>query len=171
MTEQLAQVGLTAKFKIKQGDVLPVLNDQLQYSDGTFPNFTGASAHVNFVMRALTANDVTINATATLGNSSAAASVGGVSYTLTAADTKTPGLYMACWVDTLHGQQFPSDGYLAVEVEQNLTTAGGAMLLSVSDAKDYLNIPEGLRTHDSKLARFINGMTPVVEMLTGPILQ
>ena len=169
MAEQLAQVGITAKFKIKQGDILPVYNDQLQYSDGTFPNLTTHSVH--FVMRALTASDVTTNAAATLGNSSAGASVGGVSYTFTTTDTKIPGLYMAYWEDLTTGQTFPTTGYLAVDIEDNLTTPGGAMLLSVADVKDYLNIADNVHTHDSKLYRWIRGVTPLVEHLCGPILQ
>lgn len=169
MAEQLAQVGITAKFKIKQGDTLPVYNDQLQFSDGTFPNLTGHSVH--FVMRALTASDVTINAAATLGNSSAAASVGGVSYTFTTTDTKTPGLYMAYWEDLTAGETYPTDGYLAVEIQDNLTTPGGAMLLSVADCKEYLRINETSHTHDTLIARWIRGVTPLVEHLCGPILQ
>src|ERR1039457_3499102 len=124
MAEPLALSSSTAKFKIKQGDVLPVLTDAITYSDGsTAPSFTGAS--VSFVMRALTANNVTTNTAATLGNSATAASLGGLSYTFTKADTATAGLYSAYWLNTGTGQVYPTDGYVTVEVEENLTTPGG----------------------------------------------
>lgn len=158
-----------ADFTIKQSDVLPILNDQLSYSDGTNPNLTGHT--VNLVVRALTANDVTFNKAATLGSSSTAASVGGVSYTFTAGDTNLPGLYVAYWHDITAGQVFPSVGYLTLEVQENLTTPGGSTIVALGDVKDYLNIAGSQRTHDGELLRFIAGITPVVEMLTGPILQ
>ena len=157
-----------ADFFIKQGDTLPVLTDTLTYSNGTAVNLAGAS--VTFVMRAMTANATTTNATATVTN----AATGAISYTFTATDTATAGMYMANWLVTFGGgalMTFPTDGYIEINVEQNLTTPGGAQLMSLTEAKGYLNIPSSDRTRDTKLLQFLSELTPVIEFYTGPIIQ
>lgn len=158
-----------ADFTIKQGDVSPLLLDTLTYSDGTAVNLTGHT--VNFVMRAMTANDVTTNLTATLGNSTTAASIGGVSYTFTTTDTDAPGVYAANWYDATLGMTFPTVGYLTIEIQPNITTPGGATIVGLGELKDYLNIPAATHNHDAKLLRFIESVTPIVENLTGPVIQ
>lgn len=158
----------TADFFIKQGDTLPVLSDTLTYSNGSAVNLTGAS--VNFIMRALTASATTTNAAATIVTPAS----GTVQYTFTATDSATAGTYMANWFVTFSGgttMTFPTDGYISVNIEENLTTPGGAMLLSLPEAKDHLNIPTADRTRDAKLLNFITELTPVIENFTGPILQ
>lgn len=158
----------SADFIIKQGDVLPVLTDTLTFSDGSAADLVGGS--VNFVMRALTAAGTTTNAAATIVNA-----VGGqVSYTFTAQDTAGAGMYMANWVVTFAGgtvMTWPTDGYLEINIEENLTTPGGQQLMSLTEAKGYLNIPSSDRTRDTKLLQFIAELTPVVEAITGPIIQ
>ena len=157
-----------ADFYIKQGDTLPVLADTLTYSNGTAVSLAGAS--VNFVMRALSANTTTTNAAAVVTNSA----TGQVSYTFTAVDSATAGSYMANWFVTFPGgatMTFPTDGYIEINVEENLTTPGGAQIMSLGEAKDYLNIPTADRTRDAKLLRFLVQLTPVIENITGPILQ
>ena len=159
-----------ADYTIKQGDAASIAwTDTLTYSDGSSPNLAGAT--VKFVMRALTANNVTTNLTATITNNTAPATV---SYTPTAADTTNAGMFAANWVVTFASglvEQFPTVGYLTVEIQENLTTSGGASIVALGDVKDYLNIPATDRTHDGELLRFIDGCGPVVEHITGPILQ
>ena len=155
-------------FAIKQGDVLPVLSDTLTYSDGTAVNLTGAS--VKFVMRSLIAIGTTTNTSATIVNATA----GTVSYTFTTTDTATAGRYQGTWIVTFAGgqvQQFPTDGYLDIAVEENITTPGGQQLVSLGEAKEYLQINTTDRTRDARLLRFIEQLTPVIEFITGPIIQ
>ena len=156
-------------FTIKQGDTAPVLTDTLTYSDGSTVNLTGAS--VNFVVRQMTANNVLFNKTATITSTSSPATV---SYTFTAADTAVAGQYVGNWIVTFSGgsqMTFPTVGDLELTVEENLTTPGGARIVSLGEVKDYLNIPANDRTRDAKLIRFIDQLRPVIENITGPILQ
>ena len=159
-----------ADYTSKQGNAASITwSDTLTYSDGSSPNLAGAS--VKFVMRALTAQDVTINAAATITNNTGPATV---AYTPTATDTANAGLFAANWQVTFSGggvESFPTVGYLTVEIQQNLTTPGGASIVALGDLKDYLNIAATDRTHDGELLRFIDGVTPVVENICGPIVQ
>ena len=157
-----------ADFSIKSGDVLPILSDTLTYSNGTAVNLTGAS--VKFVTRAITAMGPTTNATATIVTPAA----GTVSYTFTAADTAVAGHYQATWIVTFSGgqiQQFPTDGYLDINIEENITTPGGQTLVSLGEAKEYLQINTVDRSRDARLLRFIEQLTPVIESITGPVIQ
>lgn len=157
-----------ADYSIKQGDVLPIFTDTLTYSDGTPVNLTGAT--VKFVMRALTSNTLTTNAPATVVNPGG----GQVSYSPTVADTATPGQYMGNWLVYFAGytgpQTWPTTGYLWVDVEENIVTAGGATIVGLPDVKEVLNIPAGDRSHDAKLLRRINAVTKVVEGIVGAVL-
>lgn len=111
---------------------------------------------------------VALTGVATITN----AASGKVQYAFTAADTANWGDYQATWQVTLPGgalMTFPTVGYLNITVEQSLATAP-QQLVSVADAKEYLNIPSTDRTQDAKLTRFINSLRPVVEAITGPII-
>ena len=56
---------------------------------------------------------------------------------------------------------FPTDGYIEINIEENLTTPGGARLVSLGEIKDHLNIPAADRTRDAKLLRMLAGfVTP-----------
>lgn len=159
---------MAADFVIKQGDSAPVLTDTLTYSDGTAVNLTGAT--VTFTMRSLTAAAAQIAAApATVTTPTA----GAVSYTFSATDSAVAGNYAANWQVTFPDTSvmtFPTDGYLDIWVEPNLTASAAQQLVGLADAKDYLNIPASDRSHDQKLLRFIAGATPVVEHVTGPIV-
>lgn len=159
---------MAADWTVKQGDTFPTLTDVLTYSDDSPANLTNAT--VTFVMRSLAASaPLALTGTVTVYNATA----GGVSFTPSAQDTSTPGMYMANWVvDWNDGTQmtFPTIGYLWVSVEENLTTTGGAQLVGLPDVKDYLNIPSNDRTRDAKLIRFIHAVRPIVEHITGPII-
>ena len=112
-------------FSIKQGDVLPVLSDTLTYSNGTAVNLTGST--VNFVMRSITAPLPSVNAAATIVTPAS----GTVSYTFTTTDTAVAGRYQATWIVASPGyqvQQFPTDGYLDIAVQENITSAGGQQI-------------------------------------------
>jgi len=154
-----------ADFVAKQGTT-PVFAYTLLNADlATSPNVTAHT--VNFVMRSLTGNDVTINATATL----VVAASGQVSYTFTTTDTATAGRYQAYFQDTTAKLIYPIVGELTIDIQENLTTPGGARLVTLGDVKDHLNIPAATNTHDLELLLTIDAVTPVVENITGPILQ
>lgn len=159
---------MVADYTIVQGDTAPVFTDTLTYSDETAVNLTGAT--VTFVMRALTAAaPVSLAGTTTV----TAAAIGAVKFSPSAADTASPGMFMAKWSVVFQDgstMQFPTVGYLWVSVEENLTTAGGAQLVGLPDVKDYLNLPANDRIHDAKLIRFIHAVRPLIENITGPII-
>lgn len=151
---------------IKQGSTSPALTQTILDGSGNPLDLTGAT--VSLAIRALTAANATVNP-ATVSD----ALSGLVSYTFTTTDTAVPGIYTAEFIVTLSGgavYTWPNDGYLEISVEPNLSTAGGAMIVSLGEAKDYLNFQNTDRTRDAKLLRFIKGLTPVVESITGPIL-
>jgi hypothetical protein len=121
-------------------------------------------------MRSLTSNATTVAAAAMVTN----ATTGAIAYTFTTQDTATAGMFMATWLVTFPGgstMTFPSDGYIEINIEENLTTPGGQQLMSLTEAKGYLNIPSSDRTRDTKLLQFIAELAPVVEAITGPIIQ
>lgn len=155
-------------YVIKQGDTKPIVTATILDATGAVVNLTGCT--VQFVMRALTSNTPLIQKSATVVTPAA----GTVSYTWTAQDTATAGNYMAQFVVTFGDatiQSFPVDGYLEVLIEENLTTAGGARLVSLGEVKDYLRINTPDKSRDAQLMRMIDGLTPVIEFITGPILQ
>lgn len=155
-------------FTIKRGDTLPVLSDTLVYSDGSAVNLTGAS--VNFVMRPMTALAPTTNAVATVVSPTA----GTVSYTFTTGDTAASGVFSACWRVTFSGgtlMTFPTVGQMEVSIEEDIITPGGQRIVGLGEALDYLGIQTTDRTRDAKILRFIDGATPVIEDITGPIIQ
>jgi hypothetical protein len=155
-------------FSIKQQDVLPILSDTLTYSTGAAVSLTGAT--VNFVMRSITAASPSTNLAATVVTPAS----GTVSYTFTATDTAVTGRYQGSWVVTFGTgqiQQFPTDGYLDIAVEENLTTPGGQQIVSLGEVKDYLNFSNVDRVRDAKLLRFIHQIRPAIEFITGPIIQ
>lgn len=156
-------------FIIKQGDTLPILTDTLTYSNGDAVDLTEAT--VQFVLRSQNAPAPTVNAAATVTD----ASTGSIEYLWSAADTAAPGLYEGTWIvtfpDSAGQMSFPTDGYLDVAIEANLTsTTGPTQLVSISDAKDVLNIPASDRTNDAKILRWIRSARPVIEQLCGPII-
>ena len=160
---------MAADFTIKAGDTAPVLSDTLTYSDGTSPNLAGAT--VNFVMRSMTANNYAFNKTATVTSATSPATV---QYTFNSTDTATAGQYVGNWIVTFSGgsqMTFPTVGDLEITIEENLTTPGGARLVSLGEVKDYLQIPPTDRSRDAKLLRFIDQLRPVIEGITGPIIQ
>lgn len=157
-----------ADFSIVKNDVLPMLSDTLTYSDGTAVNLTGAT--VKWIMRQLTASAPSTNLAATVVNPAA----GMVSYTFTAADTAVAGQFMGKWTVTFSGgqtQSWPTVGYIEVTVEEDLVTPGGARLVGLGEVKDHLRIPASDRIHDNRLTRMIDSVVPVIENITGPILQ
>ena len=159
----------TVDFVIKKGDVRPVLSSTLTYADGSSVNLTGAT--VRFVMRAQTAISPTTNAAATVVTATAPAVV---SYAFTPADSAVTGRFMGEWHVTFADASlmtFPSDGYLEIVVEEDLVTAGGARLVGLGEVKDHLRIPNSDRSRDARLLEMIDSAAPIVENLTGPILQ
>lgn len=152
---------------IKQGDTSPPFNQAILDQNGNRQDLTGAT--VNFVMRALTATTPVVNAAASVLD----ASSGMVQYTFTSAQTATPGLYSGVFTVVLPGgatYTYPNDGYLEISVQENIVSADGLELVSVADAKDYLNIPSSDRTRDAKVLRYIRACRPVIEAITGPII-
>lgn len=156
-----------ADFVVKQGDKGLVITGAFVDSAGAAINLTGGS--VTVAIRQMTALAPLTTATATITGASA----GLVSYTLTATDTALAGQYMVEFHATVSSNTYtaPTAGYYELTVEENLTTAGGQRLLGLGEVKDYLNIPAADRSQDAELIRFIDAMTPVVEFITGPVLQ
>ena len=157
-----------ADYTLKRYDTGPAITATLLDVNGSVINLTGAS--VNFVMRPMTALAPTTNLAATIVSPSA----GTVSYTPTSTDTGIAGIYQAEFHITTSGGQkltYPTDGYLEVSVEEDLVTPGGSRIVGLGEVKDYLNIQNSDKTRDAKLVRFIDAMTPVVEGITGPIVQ
>ena len=158
----------TADYVVKQGDTANTLNAALTYNDGTAVNLTGAT--VKFVMRAYTAANPAINAAATIVTPAA----GTVSYTFTAADTATAGTYEAVFQVTFSGgttQTFPTDGTLEIWVEENAATSTTPRLVGLAEVKDYLRITATSREYDNRLLAMIDAAAPVIEAITGPVLQ
>lgn len=158
-----------ADWNVKQGDTSPAITSTLKNTDGSTINLAGAT--VKFVMRPQSSTSPTVNAGATITNTTNPANV---QYTFTATDTATPGQYMATWIVTFADSSvmtFPTDGYLEVVVEENITTPGGSRVVSLGEVRDYLNIAVTDKSRDAKLLRFIDAGTKVVEGICGPILQ
>jgi hypothetical protein len=156
-----------ADFVTKQGST-PTWQVGLVDANGNKLNLTGAS--VNFVMRALSASSPVINSPATIVDTNSA----NVSYTFTAAQTAAAGIYAAEFQVTQSNGVLvtsPTDGYFEISIEENLSTAGGATLVSLGEVKEYLGISTQDKSRDAKLVRFINDVTPVIEQITGPILE
>jgi hypothetical protein len=159
---------MAADWTIVQGDTAPVFNDTLTLADGTVPTLTGAS--IVFTLRSsAAAAPLTLTGTATIMSTSS----GTVRYTPSAGDTAVAGRYLASWrVTFVDGSTmtFPTVGYLTVDVEANLTGMA-ATLVSLTDVKEYLGIASGDRNRDDDLLRAIQAVRPVVENITGPIVQ
>ncbi len=155
------------EFLAKQGDSGPAWIDELSYSDGKLVNLEGCT--VQFVMRSLASrSSVVLTGTIDVPNPLA----GCVLYSPSSDDTALAGDYMACWIVTYpSGAQmtFPTVGYRAVRIEASLT-AETQQLLSLPEVKDYLNIDENDRAHDTKLLEHIEAVRPLIEGVTGPIV-
>ncbi len=153
---------------VHKGDTEPPLLAVITDEDGVVVNLTGAS--VTFVMRQLSSNAPVVNAAATIVN----AAGGQVQYSWSTQDTALAGLFMGEFHVTDSGggtYTFPNEGYLEILVEDSLVSAPGNQLVSLPDAKEFLNIPTSDKTRDAKLLRFIRAMRPLVENITGPIIQ
>jgi hypothetical protein len=102
---------------VKKNDSYDVITYQLENEDNSLIDLTGAS--VNFVMGKK--NKLITNASAIITS----ATSGIVSYQLTANDTLVSGTFLAEFVVTFaNGTQktYPSNGYITVDIEQNLDT-------------------------------------------------
>lgn len=161
---------MPADFNFVQGDTHVVATDALTYSDGTAVDLDGAT--VTFVMRSLTSSTpLTLTGSTTVTN----AASGEVQFSPSGDDTSTPGEYMANWYVVFpdaSDMTFPTEGYLWVRIQENLSTAGGQQLVSLPQVKDYM-ASFGLnsdRAHDAKLIGFIQAVTPLIENRIGPVL-
>ena len=157
-------------FTIKKGDTSPTMQTSLVDASGVAVNITGATA-VRFVMRSLTGVAPAANALGTVVN----AATGVVSYTYTATDTANAGLFQASWIVTFASGAvgtFPTLGYLEISVEEDLITQSTVgRLVGLGETREHLNFAPGDRSHDAELIRMIDAITPVVEFITGPVIQ
>lgn len=157
-----------ADLTVRQGDSLPAFPVTILDQNGYVFDLTGCT--VTFVMRAMNASTPTVNAAATI----VSAPAGTVQYAWGATDTATTGIYACTFqvVNTTSGATytFPNDGYLEVSIEENLTTPGGATLVSLGEARDYLNFLTTDKARDAKLLRLIRSLQPTVEFICGPII-
>ena len=86
-------------------------------SSGTAIDITGAS--VSFKMRAVNSSSLKVNSSATITN----ASNGAVSYTFSASDTDTAGLFQGEFQVTFSGgaiETFPNSEYISINVLDDL---------------------------------------------------
>lgn len=159
---------MAADWIIVQGDSEPAFGDELMLASGEKVNLEGAE--LAFVMRALTANrPLDLTGTTEITNPAE----GKVAFFPSAHDSATVGNYMAQWVVTFSGGEkmtFPTEGYLWVQVQENLSTPGGAQLLGLPEVKDYCHIRESDHTHDTFLINAIEAVQPLIENLTGPLI-
>lgn len=161
---------MAADFKFVQGDTHIAATDQLSFSDGTTPNLTGAT--VKFQMRSLASTTpLSLTGTTTVTDNLA----GKVQFAPTAADTATPGEFMANWLVTFgDGSQmtFPTDGWLWVTIAAGLSASTAGQLVSVPEVKEYMASfgLSGDRLHDVKLMRYIAAATMEVENIVGPVI-
>lgn len=159
---------MSLSFNLKRGDTFPAITGALTYSDGTIVNLTGAS--VQIVMRSQTGSQPKVSKTATI-----VSPIGGtVSYSWTTQDTDTAGEYDVEWIVTYFGgavQRFPTNGYVTVSIEEDLSTPGGARLVSLEELREHLRMSPTDVTFDARLLRLVDGITPAIEFVTGPILQ
>ena len=103
-------------FNIKQNDTSPALSVVVADSSGTAINITGAS--VIFKMRAVNSSSLKVNSSATITNAS-----NGVSYTFSASDTDTAGLFQGEFQVTFSGgaiETFPNSEYISINVLDDL---------------------------------------------------
>ena len=157
-----------ADYTLKRYDTGPAITATILDANGNVVNLTGAS--VNFVMRPMTAVAPTTNLAATIVTPSA----GTVTYQPTATDTGIAGIYQAEFHITSSGgvkTTFPTDGYLEVSIEEDLVTPGGSRIVGLGEAREYLGFQNSDKSRDAKLLRFIDSMTPIIEGITGPIVQ
>lgn len=154
---------------IKRGSTLPALTAALVDASGNAINLTTATT-VTMVMRLQSGSAPKISKTATITN----AATGAVSYSWTTQDTDTAGRYDVEWVVNWNSgdvQRFPIQGYQSISVEEDLTTPGGARLVSLEEIRDHLRMSSTDHAFDARLLRLLDGITPVIENITGPILQ
>jgi len=159
---------MPADWIINQGDTAPLFYDELTYDNGAKIDLTGAT--VTFVMRALTSNrPLSLTGKVTV----ITPAEGKVAYEPSAADSAVVGNYMTQWAIVFAGGEkmtVPTEGYSWVQVQENLSTEGGAQIVGLPEVKDYCNIREGDHTHDTFLVEAIGAVAPLIENLTGPIL-
>ncbi len=158
---------MAADLTISQGATTPALAQTITDASGNVVNLTGGT--VTFLMRQLSSSALTVNAAATILSPSA----GTVQYSWSATDTATAGMYMGQFHCVLSGggtYDFPNAGYLEIEVQENLSLAS-QQLVTVANVKDVLNFDSTNRVHDTKILRWINAVRPVVEAITGPVIQ
>ena len=105
-------------FYIKQNDTSPAMLATLKDGDGTVIELSGST--VRFHMRPLGAATNTVDAAAAIHNVDA----GQVSYTWSAPDTATTGIFEAEFeVINTDGsvETFPNSGYISVEITDDIT--------------------------------------------------
>lgn len=157
----------TYDFVIKQGDNQPGFTQSITDSNGSPVNLTSCS--VNLVVRTLTSSTPFINAAAEIVD----AVNGQVQFNFSKTQTANAGEYIANWVVTSEGLTFtiPTIGFLSISIEENLLTPGGGQIVSLGEIKEALNIPADDRSHDVRLIQMASSITPVIEMICGPILE
>jgi parallel beta-helix repeat protein len=111
---------------IKKNDTYDVIEYQLENEDGTIADLTGAS--VNFVMGKK--NKLITNSSANITS----AINGIVQYQLTEIDTLVSGTFLGEFVVTFSNgkvKTYPSNGYITVDIEQNLDTTQNNIVLDM----------------------------------------
>ena len=105
-------------FYIKQNDTVPSIRATLQHGNGDPGDLINAT--VRFHMRAIGANNTTVDAAAVV----VSAEAGIVQYNWIADDTDTIGSYQAEFEVTYPDstvETFPNDGYVRIEIIDDIT--------------------------------------------------
>lgn len=159
---------MPADFTAKQGDSAPTWEDTLTYSNGEAVDLEGAT--VELMLRNLAAAaPLTPTGELTVVN----AKGGQIAYRPSKADTASAGSLMGNWHVTFPDgaeMTFPTEGYLSITIEENLSIPGIRQLVSLGEVKEHLGIPANLRTQDEKLTTLIEAVRPLIEYKTGPII-
>jgi hypothetical protein len=158
---------MPADYMVKAGDTGPYLTDTLTYSDQSAVDLTGAT--VTIAIRSLSSPlPVTVTGTVSV----VSATDGAIQYAPSAADTATPGNYMASWVVVFPGGQrmsFPTDGYLWLEIQPSVTTET-QQLVGLPEVKQWLRIDASQRDYDDELLELVEAVRPEIESIVGPVI-
>jgi hypothetical protein len=155
------------EFVAKQGDSGPAWLDILTWGDGKPVNLEGCT--VQFVLRSLASRQA-MQLTGTV--EIPGPYTGQVAFSPSSQDTSVAGGYMAAWRITFPNGEVrtaPTEGYREVRIEQSLAEEL-RQLVSLTEVKRLLNIPDNDHVHDAELVGLIEDVQPLIEERTGPII-
>lgn len=146
----------TADFTLRQDDTASPLTDTLEDATGAAVSIQGAT--VKLTMVPVTGGTAVLNAVAAtnaqVGDGSNGTK-GHVSYAWQAADTHTPGYFLASWTVTFVDntiQTFPNDGYILIHITPAAPVSAGHLYVQVAELKETLGADTGYLERDIGIA-------------------